>query len=229
MLIADSIASINSYNIKLKNDFVVRKLTAELISTEAAANVRQSGCITKCRKMYDQCYRIIFRYPFVLKPQLMLRLCLNQQKRSRLVSVERWNRGKESKRVLLLFGTALICMVIFLIRAGQIMLTYQNEVEQFSKMYSRFEGVQMPVLSVSWIMIMLAVILTAAGALVSALEGKAEISLQNRADIMMLTWYYSCLDNHISEKEILRTFPKKMRRAFLNYVDSRSLNNLSDE
>lgn len=109
------------------------------------------------------------------------------------------------------------------------MLTYQNEVEQFSKMYSSFEGVQMPVLSVSWIMIMLAVILTAAGALVSALEGKAEISLQNRADIMMLTWYYSCLDNHISEKEILRTFPKKMRRAFLNYVDSRSLNNLSDE
>lgn len=229
MLIADSIALMNAYNIRLKNDFVVRKLTAELISTEIAINMQEKGHMRKCKKMYEQCYKIIFRLPVILKPQHMLKLCLKQREKVRFIGAAKWNREKEKKRLFFLFGAALICMVGFLLKAGQIMIRYKEAAKQFAEVFSDSSVKNFYPTSVSWMIIMVLVVLIVSGKIISVLEGKAEMSIRNRADIMMLTWYYSCLDNHISQKDILQNFPKKKRHLFLKYVQGKSLNRMRDE
>ncbi len=229
MLISDSIALMNAYNIRPKNDFVVRKLTAELISAEIATNIQAKDSMTKCRKMYEQCYKIIFRLPIILKPRHILELCVEQQEKVRYISVEKWNREKECKRLFILFGTAIICMVAFLARAGQIMFVYKEEAQSFFGEFSKYNTENIYVTSVSWIIIIVLAVLIVSGKIISVLEGKAEMSIRNRADIMMLTWYYSCLDNHIPQKEILRNFPKKNRHIFLKYVRGKTLNRISDK
>lgn len=225
MLIADSIAAMNAYNIRLKNDFVVRKLTAELISAEVAANIRENNYATKCWKIYEQCYKIIFRFPIVLKPRHMLGMCLKQQKKSRIIHSERWNRKGEKTNLLRLFAVGLICMAGFLIRAGQIMFQYEKEMEELSGMITGSASDYVYVTSFSWMILGVLVVLLVSGKIISVLEGKAEMSVRNRADIMMLTWYYSCLDNHIPQKEILRWFPKRSKNAFLKYVEGININN----
>ena len=141
----------------------------------------------------------------------------------------KWNREKEKKRLFFLFGAALICMVGFLVKAGQIMIRYKEEAKQFAEVFSYSSVENFSPTSVSWMIIIVLVVLIVSGKIISVLEGKAEMSIRNRADIMMLTWYYSCLDNHIPQKDILQNFPKKKRHLFLKYVQGKSLNRIRDE
>lgn len=229
MLIADAITVMNAFNIRLKNDFVIRKLTAELISAEIAENIQENGHITKCKKIYDQCYKIIFGFPFILKPKNMLKLCLKQQKHVRIIIAKRWNREWESRNLILVFITGLIFMGGFMVRAGQIMIQYKSEAQQFAEMMSVSNHEPILTGSFSWILFAVLIVLLVSGKFIFVLEGKAEMSVRNRADIVMLTWYYSCLDNHVSEKDILRNFPVKVRKEFLKYVQGKNLNKLEDD
>lgn len=231
MLISDTISSISTFNVKLKNDFVVRKLTAELIAAEIAAVFHDNLARVKCRKMYEQCYKIILRLPFTLKPQSVLKLCLKEQKIWRHIDVENWKRENECKRILFIFGMLVIAMLMFLARTAVLMIQYEEMATKWFDTFTfggAFSGTGGHVSSIPWIVIFVIILAVGLTAILRRLENKAELTIRSRADIMLLTWYYSCLENHISTGVILRNFTKAYRPIFLEYVEEENLNEVND-
>lgn len=229
MLISDTISSISTFNIKLKNDFVVRKLTAELISAEIASNPHQNTERAKCRKMYEQCYKIILRLPFRLKPQSVLKMCLKEQKIWRHIDVEPWKRENEFKRVIFIFSMLMLVMLIFLGRTAMLMFRYRGEAKDKFEVLMSVGAQSGHVSSFPWIIIFVVILAVGVINVVRQLENKAELTIRSRADIMLLTWYYSCVENHISVAVILRNFSKTYRHMFLEYVEDENLNEVNDQ
>ena len=55
------------------------------------------------------------------------------------------------------------------------------------------------------------------------------VSFRNKADIVLLTWYYTCLENHVSYRTLSKYFSQEDWHVFLKYAEGRNLEKVLNE
>lgn len=59
--------------------------------------------------------------------------------------------------------------------------------------------------------------------------GRRELSLREKQELVLLTWYYACKENQISEPVILHQFSPEYTKAFTACIQGRSLAEMQNQ
>ncbi len=175
MVISRSLSLHTSYNVRLKKDFVIRKLLAELIASKITINLTNESSRTKCRMIFDQCYKVIMRKHLKSTPQ---KLFVRSLRNTRLIDL------------------------------------YRDSAQEF------YSGISKPAYDVyidnsfqiDWFMFfcMCGLVILI---LISYWKKK-----NNKAEFVLLTWYYICKDNYIPEEVICSFISGKFAASFKSYI-----------
>lgn len=232
MMISDTLSAVNAYNPRLRGDFVIRKLLAELICAGLSHNLAGTDERLKCRKIFEQCDKAITGSFLKTTPQKLLRVCLRQRGVGAHISHERWKRRKETGRFLsvMLFFFSLI--LAYLIRTASFSVQMRKEaVIYYGKVSVSESRIDSPefltglFLKMALPMTVAAVVLV----LIYTVVFYFEEGSQDRADMVLLTWYYACVEHHISEEVICRQFSDSYAAAFLDYIKGKNLNEIQNK
>lgn len=232
MMISDTLSSVNVYNPRLREDFVIRKLLAELICARLSRKLAGADERLKCRKIFEQCDKAITGSFLKMSPQKLLLVCLRQRDVGTNVSYGRWKRRKEAGRFLTVMLIFLAAVLAYLIRAASLSVQMGKEaVEYYSRVSVPKSGLdssetltELLSIAASPAIVAVAVLLLVYAVVLHFGEGS-----QDRADMVLLTWYYACVENHISEKVICRQFSSGYEEAFLAYIQGKNLNEIQNK
>lgn len=233
MTISNAISKANAYHPRLKNDFVVRKLLAELVSAEIDVRMEHSGEKLKCLKIFEQCKKAFSYHGLRRSPQKMFLYCireeLNEQERS---VIERWIPRRESIRLCYFGGVVLLVCVVFLIRCINIGQQYGEEARlYFSNVAITGETSDFTIGLINSILPYLPLIFLCAIVVVAfyILSSKIALSAQGKTDLILFTWYYACKENEVSDNVILKQFSKNYGNAFMAYVQGEKFNKVQKQ
>lgn len=127
MLISRALSSSQAYNMRLKKNFVVRKLLAELIASQITVHIGSANDKIKCRKIFDQCYRVITRTRLKCTPQkLFLQALRNEAGTVKKVAGISVSHREYSRAITLLFIPPVL-LTFFCIRGFSIIDAYKAE------------------------------------------------------------------------------------------------------
>lgn len=230
--ISAALARSPAYNPRLKNDIVVRKLLAELISAEIDVPMEQCDDRTRCRKIFEHCQKAISFQGFWQTPQSMLQRCMREKDVPAAgISAMRWRHQQQSRRLLVALLLPVIACVLFLVK-GIEFSQYKMEAADY---YSQLSILEPTIPSEAQTMIHIwPIILTVSLSVIFfMLLGFASrgmsLFFREKFELILLTWYYACKENQIADEVIFRQFSKKYAAAFAEYVQGRSLTELQDQ
>lgn len=232
MIISDALSNVNAFNPRLKNDYVIRKLLAELISEKICFSSETADEKLKCRKIFKQCRRIIAPFSLWTTPQTLFKTCIREQSISAYPKITRWRRKKEVGRFfLLLFFGGPLTLGLFLIRTVRIMGQLGQEAREYYSKVSMpahdaaTSGASIYNIANNGIPCIAAI---AAAMMIYFIGTKAKKASQNKADLILLTWYYACMDNHISKEIVCQHFSGSYSAAFSNYIEGQQSDELQE-
>lgn len=231
MTISKALSKNSAFNPRLKNDFVVRKLLAELISAQINVPASSNGEEIKCKKIFEQCQKIITFPSFRSSPQKLLRSSIQEYGlNSAVTDLPRWKHYNESNRLSTVSAVAVFATLIFIVRCFQITHQYQEAAAQYYASLSItgtppkiLEGVLSAIKPTAPLLLFCAIVL-----LLYFFSTIRLRSTQEKADLVLLTWYHACKEHEISDHIILQQFPEKYAQAFKDYIEGRSLTEIQE-
>ena len=219
-----------AFNPRLRQDFVVRKLLAELIAGQVNLHMNTTDAAGRSLKIFQQCRRVLSYRGFSGSPQGLLLRSAEEIQRG-------WNGGMSRRRSIksrVRFGMVYLCMALiavsFLIKSVQINMQYQGEAARY------FEGVRSHVETagpmvrlseqVPYLPMVFVCLLTLA--LIYLLCRRMALSLSGKEGLVLLTWYHACRENGISDQDILGHFSPRYAEAFLALIQGNSLTEIQE-
>lgn len=214
----DEIMSISSilgslYNVHLKNDLVIRKLLAELIAYRIKFN-NFNNYEDACSMIFNKCYSTITKKHIKTTPQKLFYKYLNQANMEKsffdLVKQKKENRG-----IVLIMFFLCCSILLFVIISSYYIYQYKNSA--YDEMFFRIDNkMKIPLYYFSYLfyVIYLCVIIFC--------FKKRNVN----ADIVLLTWYYCCRENNISDEQIYQYIPVRLKSTFDSFLRGENLNSL---
>lgn len=233
MLISVSLSKSPSFSPRLKNDIVVRKLLAELISATINVRMEHSDPNAKCRKIFELCQKTISFRGLRRTPQSLFLRCMQEgENRNSGTDPVRWKHQKESKRLLVIYPFLMISYVLFFVQSIHFNKQYKahaalfySEIsvpsESLDTMSSLIDSLA-PYISIVLLCILVIVVLF-------FVSSKIMLSIQGKDDLVLLTWYYACKEHQISEDIVLQQFSKKYASAFLAYIQGKNFAEIQEQ
>lgn len=231
MIISDTLSSVSAYNLKSRGDFAVRKLLAELIASRITMNMKSTSESIRCKKMFEQCQKTIMHFPIRFSPQRLFDMCLKKHKRMRPIGYHERRSLREARRLSMVFLMAPLMMVLYLGRGIQLTMQYREEALKFYRMIRLTKGAAVGgSLTASYKIIAFVFLGVFVGWLAACRVGEIMmVSFRNKADIVLLTWYYTCLENHVSYRTLSKYFSQEDWHVFLKYAEGRNLEKVLNE
>lgn len=231
MYISQALSRSAAFHPRLKDDLVVRKLLAELISAQVTLRMSGANEGAKCRKLFVQCRKALSYRGFHCTPQKLL-LRSSEEPEIHQPFARRQRDLWYKRRLLILYcciavGTA----VTFLVQGAQFISQYGGTADQYFAQFDLPEAVlgmeALPTnLQPYWLLLLGCLLLLAVLALMCR---KIALTLSERAGLVLLTWYYACRESGISQKEILQQFSPKYSEMFLDFIQGNSLTELQEQ
>lgn len=227
--ISDALSKSSAYHPRLKNDVVVRKLLAELISAEIKLRMDGSGDEEKCRKIFEQCRKTIAFWGAGRSPQGLLRRCLRENQgpgQSRRDGPRR--HQEQTARLLMIYLVTVICCIGFLVQGARFGRDYREAAGEYYQTLSLPNSSVEPEIdgmSRIWILAETVGISVLVFLLTSV---RLRSSRWDKGELILLTWYYACKENQIAEEVILQQFSPKYTAAFTAYIQGRSLTEIQN-
>lgn len=218
MKISDSLSKVSAYNPRLKNDYVVRKLLAELISSRIVAHMGADNGRTS-RKIFEQCIRAFFVLPFRPGPDKLLYAC-------REGKTIRFSNGRDRKkrgevfRFRLIFMLVPVALLIYLFRLIWLTWKLGSQADAyfagFAGMAAEIAGIENPVET----QILFLGLISLLGVLwiVSFIRERMKEMERRRAGLVLFTWFYACMDNRIPINTAISIFSPSARQELLKYM-----------
>ena len=230
MYISQALSRSAAFHPRLKNDLVVRKLLAELISAQVTLRMSGANEGSKCRKLFVQCRKALSYRGFHCTPQKLL-LRSREEPEIRQTVAGRQRDLKYKRRLLLLYCMAVGTAVVFLVKGAQFVSQYRDAADQYFAQFDLPEAVlgteALPAnFRPYWLLLLGCLLLLVVLALLCR---KIALTLSEKAGLVLLTWYYACRESGISQKEILQQFPPKYSEMFLDFIQGNSLTELQEQ
>ncbi|MCM1136180.1 MAG: NACHT domain-containing protein [Clostridium sp.] len=241
-LITDTLSKNSAFNPVLKNDFTVRKLLAELISSEicrlAPENISNSA---KCQKIFEQCQKVMRRFPIYTTPKRLLKSSLKNRRAALYANAgfrTQWKKegslSKQRKRLLILLAAGFFAVCACLVRGITLSIQWKG-ISPYSIAETEQELLYIYELHMNSLRASASsypdfipnnvfyFLMPASLFLIYWVSAQLK-KLNSKADIILLTWYYACIENHIPESVIYRYFPGDYADEFSAYIKGISLN-----
>lgn len=263
MLISDTLSKSSPFHPPLKNDATVRKLLAELISSEICRLAPDKMDETiRCRKIFEQCQKVIGRFFFYRTPKGLLRSCLKNRRALLYFSLGAQRKFsaptyRQKQKFLALLTAVFFALCIYLAKIISISLLPEDTPPPSETSSSQSETYYTLNPSLEWFSLIGSTLVEASAVtspktaappyppllnnhtfyflMLSVLFliywGNTQLKKKpdNKADIILLTWYYACMENHVPEDVVYRCFPGKYADMFTDYLAESSLNPLADK
>ena len=230
MYISQALSRSAAFHPRLKNDLVVRKLLAELISVQVTLRMDGADEEAKCQRLFVQCRKALSYRGFRCTPQKLLLRSAEEPEVQRPDSRSRWNFRYRS-RLLLLYCIAVGIAAAFLVRSAQFVSQHGDTADQYFAQFdlpeTAFGMEALPAnLQPYWLPLLGCLLLLA---VLVFLCRRIALSFSEKACLVLLTWYYACRENGISHKEILRQFSPQYGETFFDFVLENSLTDLQEK
>ena len=119
MEISAALSKVSAFSPKLKGDYVVRKLLAELVAAKIAMDMSGEDGRRISRKMFDQCARAFFPASLGIKLDKLLRSCKEGRAAESPHLLGRKKNG-EVRRFQLIFLLAPFAILVYLVKLLQL-------------------------------------------------------------------------------------------------------------
>lgn len=225
MIISDALSKVNTFNPRLGNDLVIRKLLAELVCGKIGFVLQEADDDVKCRKIFEQCYKVIARFPLRATPQKLLQTCINNQViKVRSSRVRKERMYMQYTKLLIFFVLSILASWLYMMRLFTISSGHNMEVVSFIAYSGRLHTLSSNHMFNDVFYMILG------GIILFYIFGKKIRSLTgSKADIILLTWYYACIEHHIPESVIFQYISGAYVNAFSTYVKGRNLDNVIEK
>lgn len=227
LIIYNALSKVSAFNPRLGNDLVIRKLLAELISAQICVDLKTLRKRDQCKKIFEQCRKMIIRFPSHATPEKLLRTCIKNQSikmysnNKRKIREEMQTLHKRQLRIL--FGF-ILSMCAYIIKVISLSVKLGSEMVHLNVLSAEAE---MAVSSPNFEINVLFYMVILAGIFIIVRTGMSPgNSPESKADIVLLTWYYACIENKIPENVIYRYFSKSYGNIFADYIKGKSMNQI---
>ena len=233
MTISNTLSKANAYHPRLKNDFVVRKLLAELVSAEINVRMERSGDRLKCLKVFEQCKKAFSYHGLRRSPQKMFLYCIREEttyQESRVI--DHWTPRNESIRLICFGISILLVYLVFIIRCIDIRKQHQEKaILYFSNIAIPDETSEFTTGLLNAVLTYLPLIFLCVIVVVTLyiLSSKLALSAQGKTDLILFTWYYACKENEIPDNVILKQFSKNYGSTFIAYVQGKKFHEIQSQ
>lgn len=226
MTISKALSSSQAYNVRLKNDFVVRKLLAELIASKISLNMGNINAKIKCRKIFEQCCKIILRSYLKISPQQLFIKCLHSRPNTTKQMIGTAIDRHELSRTITLFFLPPILLILFVTRDLSFISSYKAEALAYYAEIQKYNDIS-PAANAFHLGFIPMICASAALILIFMLSIRTK-NINQKAEIVLLTWYHTCRDNQIPEKTIYSFIPDKFKEAFASYIEGHNLTEIQE-
>lgn len=232
MLISKTLETVSAFRPRLKGDYVVRKLLAELICEKISLRFDGTNEKMRCIKIFEQCRKTILRLHVSTTPQKLLQICLKKEKDIQELEIGKRKRHKEVRNLIVVLVMILFALVLYLVKVVRLAEQCGEEALRL------YEGISLPIEG-SGALHPLLELLAALGWPCAILLGGAfavyflgsvlDNASRDRADMVLFTWYHACVEHHISEATIRRQFPRRYADAFFDYVHGKNVSEVQQK
>lgn len=235
MLISNTLAQSNIYKIKLqRNDFLIRKLLAELISERISLTSTKDDEQAKCLLIFNQCYKTVVSKFFKSNPEKAFREYIKLNNTDDLI-VSTHDESKinknEFKRLLIIMITIFFSLLIFIYSCIKITVSYRGMAKEYFSLNA--EKIISPNFNSTavfpfWLLYVLGavIIILVIYNLIREVNKQTKIF---KLDIVLLTWFYSCQENQASEQAMLSQFSKNTSRLFSKYIEKQGFIDVNEK
>lgn len=231
MLVSNTLVQSGIYKLKLqKNDYLIRKLLAELISEKISVTLIKCDEHEKCLFIFNQFYKMVVNKYRRSSPQKTFREYLNLNRVDDKRDESKVSKS-EFKRLMILLGSFVICIIIFLYNVIRIIASYGVLAKEYFE--SNNDKIVIPdsntsMFIPSWFLYITGavVLLLLLYYLITQIAKKTRIF---KLDIVLLTWFYSCLENKIPVQVIFSQFSKRTSRSFSKYIELQGVTDVTEK
>lgn len=235
MLISNTLMQSSIYKIKLqKNDFLIRKLLAELISEKISVTLTKYSENEKCLLIFNQCYKSVVSKIRKSTPQKAFKEYIKLNNINDLKEVYKPNGSKVSKsqfkRLVITMIVIFLSLLVFIFKSIKIMISYGEPAKEYfnSNAYKIMSSSNNIIHFPFWLFYILGTFVT----LLILYNLMKEITKQTKIfklEVALLTWFYACQDNQISDQVILSQFSKKTSRLFSKYIEQQGFIDVTEK
>lgn len=209
------------YSPRLKNDYVIRKLLAELIASKISLYQSSANPEELCREIFEKCLKTMKQWSFRQTPERLFLKSLRQE--ASPIYEGRKNDRSTARRFLYLILLFFIICIIFIVRVSSIMIQHHDAaIQHFEELAPIVGSSGIAITRSPWhLQIIICGVFVLLFVLYLVLQAPA-----SKADLTLLTWYYACLDNGVSEAVIMSCFTRKNAALFKQYLRGVNLSKL---
>lgn len=187
----------------------------------------------KCKKIFERCQKAISYHGLLCSPQKLLRSILQENENNGNITSRtlRWRHHNESNRMMIVIPAMILMCAIFIFQCFRLTDLYQHRAAEF---YADLPIVDKPVgvsINILEIIAPYRYPLTLLGVFIFALYFISVLktrSAQEKAELVLLTWYYACIENQIPRQVIFQQFSREYVCAFHLYLQGKSLTEIQE-
>ena len=225
MIIASALSRTTQYNLRIPKDLVIRKLLAELITMNIQVKAQNQQAV--CEKIFCQCRDSIINIPIRFTKKRLLHMC-GEERLEQTIQKVNGSREKERKRFAYIMCIIPIAMIGYLLQNIYYSIRYEQEAILYDLQMRGWNVASVNgKIKTNNHYIMIGVLVIVMVVLIFIIVNMiTTMYLSSAAEIVLLTWYFTCKDYGIPDNVIRKNFSKKDWHQFqINIIDG-NLNRL---